>query len=182
MLILDKAVFLAHMKGRGIKSIRQLAQKLGVHRNSISIYLRGKGVLQPVVQAALDELGLDNQKAFATKPAESDGSSIQKMLAPLIDLLVTQFPQYSFILFGSRAGGRARRYSDIDIGVQGSAGPLQLSDWSKIRDIVDGAAEDLPYLIDVVDLGRADQGFLQSVKKRAIFLGGSLSGWANLQT
>lgn len=60
------------------------------------------------------------------------------------------------IIFGSRACGRARKYSDIDIGF---LGPRPVSQQVIYRVIDDFEESDLPYKVDVVDFYNVDENF-----------------------
>jgi predicted nucleotidyltransferase len=59
-------------------------------------------------------------------------------------------------VFGSRAHGGARRYSDLDLALE-SGQPLALD---LIGEIADALSEsDLPYRVDIVDLAAVEPGF-----------------------
>ena len=59
-------------------------------------------------------------------------------------------------VFGSRATGTARRYSDLDLALEGN-GPVGLD---IIGDLAEALSEsDLPYKVDVVDLRSIDPAF-----------------------
>jgi predicted nucleotidyltransferase len=68
-------------------------------------------------------------------------------------------------VFGSRAHGGARRYSDLDLALTWDQ-PLGL-------DLIGGIAEalsesDLPYKVDVVDLATVDPGFRARIMRDAV--------------
>ena len=59
-------------------------------------------------------------------------------------------------VFGSRATASARKYSDLDLALEGE-GPL---DPDIVRDIAEALSEsDLPYKADVIDLRSVDPAF-----------------------
>jgi len=60
------------------------------------------------------------------------------------------------VIFGSRASGRAQRFSDIDLGFSGLQ-PLPISVQAKLQDALDES--DIPYVIDIVDLSVASPEF-----------------------
>ncbi len=64
--------------------------------------------------------------------------------------------QYRVFVFGSRAAGKAKRYSDYDIGIIGKK-PLP----SKTKVLIEEALEesDLPFKVDVVDFSQLSPGF-----------------------
>lgn len=179
MMILNRRYLLRRLRDADYASISDFCAQHHIHRNSVSQYLNGKGVLQPVVQLLFEKLHLERDEALL-ETVDSRSIPELPLLSRTIDRLVSEFPAYSYILFGSRARGKARTYSDVDLGVVGNA-PLSLDVWSGMRNIVDETSEDLPYMVDLVDLKRADHDFLSSVRTRAVFLGGSLSGWQELQ-
>ena len=64
--------------------------------------------------------------------------------------------QYQVFIFGSRATGKAPKYSDYDIGIWGKK-PLP----PKIKILIEEALEesDLPYTVDVVDFSLVPSNF-----------------------
>ncbi len=68
-------------------------------------------------------------------------------------------------LFGSRARGKHRAASDIDIGILDDA-PLADGLLSDIRETLFEST--IPYRVDVVDLGQVDAQFRQRVLKEGI--------------
>ncbi len=59
-------------------------------------------------------------------------------------------------VFGSRAHGGARRFSDLDLAIEGDR-PLG---FALIGQIAEALSEsDLPYKVDIVDLSELDPGF-----------------------
>lgn len=86
---------------------------------------------------------------------------IKNILKRFID-----FKKYQVFIFGSRAAGKARKFSDYDIGVKGQK-PL---DFKKIA-LIKGELEesDLPYRVDVVDFSTVSKKFeniaLSKIKK-----------------
>ena len=70
-------------------------------------------------------------------------------------------------VFGSRATGNARRYSDLDIALEGDK-PLGLN---VLGDVAEALSEsDLPYKVDVVDLRSVDAGFRALVEAEMVVL------------
>lgn len=68
--------------------------------------------------------------------------------------------QYIVVLFGSRASGRARRYSDVDIALVGDQAVPH-----RVLSTLDEAFEDsdLPYTVDVVDFASASQALKNQI-------------------
>ena len=80
------------------------------------------------------------------------------------------------ILFGSRAKGNFRKFSDYDLGIL-AEGKLPLDRWLKLRDLSEESTEDFPLMVDLVDLSRAPDKFLSEVKSSAKFISGNLRVW-----
>ncbi len=64
--------------------------------------------------------------------------------------------QYRVFVFGSRVTGHARRYSDYDVGIHGSA-PLPAGVKTAIEEAFEDS--DLPYTVDLVDFARVSDQF-----------------------
>ena len=59
-------------------------------------------------------------------------------------------------VFGSRATGKARRYSDLDLALEGEA-EMSIDDLGALKDALSDS--DLPFTVDLVDLRVADPVF-----------------------
>jgi type I restriction enzyme S subunit len=89
-------------------------------------------------------------------------------LAILRDVLAACLPRdVNVWAFGSRATGSARRYSDLDLALEG-AGPL---DPGLLRRLSDALSEsDLTIKVDVIDLCTIDPAFRRLIKPDMIRL------------
>jgi predicted nucleotidyltransferase len=77
------------------------------------------------------------------------------------------FDRHRPVLFGSRATGEARRYSDVDIGLAGE--PLAMDALARLTDAFEES--DLPYRVDVVNLANMSETFQASALADAMPLG-----------
>ncbi len=71
------------------------------------------------------------------------------------------------VIFGSRASGRAREFSDIDLGFIGSEklpGKVEAQLWAALDD------SDIPYVVDIVDMSLASQDFLALAREHMEYL------------
>lgn len=177
MHILDTKRFHEVLKEKGYRSIGEFAKSLGVHRNSIHYYLSGKGVFPEVIEKIFCELNL---KPGDILVEESGGELELENIAPVIDKLHHEFPDVTFVLFGSRAKGTADKYSDWDIGVFAKKG-VEHELYRKIVGLKDDLIEDLPFFVDIVNLNRADDYFLREASRHWLFLAGQLSDWIEIQ-
>ena len=178
MLVLDKERFRHALKEKGYHSIQELAETIGVHRNTLQYYLSERPLLPEPLVKAFKSLDLAASDVLIDK--KEDESAPDDVIAPLIDPLHAEFPGVTIVLFGSRTQKRAHKYSDWDIGVF-SGGGLSHSDYLKIRKRAGDMAEDLPYFVDLVNLNRADGPFLAAISRSWRFLTGKLGDWAELQ-
>ena len=65
---------------------------------------------------------------------------------------------YKSFIFGSRANGTNRKFSDIDLGVQGPKA-LSPTEYIKIKNEFDDS--DIPYRVDLVDFANVSDKFKQ---------------------
>ncbi|HEY2617317.1 MAG TPA: nucleotidyltransferase domain-containing protein [Acetobacteraceae bacterium] len=84
----------------------------------------------------------------------------------LHDVLRTHLPPDArAYVFGSRAHGGARRYSDLDLALEWVR-PLSLDVLGEIAEAL--SLSDIPYKVDIVDLSTADAGFRARIAARCI--------------
>ena len=84
------------------------------------------------------------------------------------DILRAQLPENARVLvFGSRATGRTRRASDLDLAVD-CGRPLTRAESGALDEAFDES--DLPYRVDVVDLRGVSEGFGASVERDGVAL------------
>ncbi len=91
-------------------------------------------------------------------------------LAPVhLDLVrriaAAQFPGATILVFGSRARGTARPYSDLDLAVRAAA-PLPASRLEAARDAF--SASDLPISVDIVDYHAVTPAFRAIIDAQAL--------------
>jgi predicted nucleotidyltransferase/DNA-binding Xre family transcriptional regulator len=178
MYRLDPNQFEGALLEAGYRSISDLARSLKIHRNTIHHYLSGGSVFPENLEKILVALNCRPEELI-TKTSDPWLDQMGKM-APIIDQLHSQFPDVTFILFGSRAKKRAHSYSDWDIGVYRKEG-LSHSDYIKIYNVAEDLAEPTPYIIEVINFNKADWSFLKSASKKWVFLSGNLVDWIHLQ-
>lgn len=97
-------------------------------------------------------------------------SHIERAISYLIDQVGKNG---AVVLFGSRAKGTANRNADYDIGLSRQS-PLE---WRTFA-VWKTKAEELawPYKIDVVDLSRAPEDFLDAIQNETVVLHGTWNG------
>lgn len=86
----------------------------------------------------------------------------------VLDILAAHLPPDTKVwVFGSRANGRARRYSDIDLAIDAGR-KLTCDEAAVLREAFDES--DLPYKTDIVDWHAASDRFRQLIAARRVAL------------
>ncbi len=80
----------------------------------------------------------------------------------IIKNILQKYP-YSFYLFGSRAKGKAKKFSDLDIGF---FDPIPWNVRGHIDEDFDES--DIPYTVDLIDLSLCDKNFEKMLRKDLI--------------
>ncbi len=177
MHMIDKKLFSEGLRKRGYRTIGELADSLNIHRNTVHYYLSGHNVFPEALERIISALDLDIRDIIVKK--DESPAQIEK-IAPTIDKLQGKYPDVAFILFGSRAKGKSKKYSDWDIGVYRSGGLLHETYRNIIKKKND-LAENLPFFIDVVNFNNADAPFLREASKSWQFLTGSIKSFLELK-
>ena len=84
-------------------------------------------------------------------------------------ILLRYVPDREVWAFGSRVGGRVKRYSDLDLAIIGDQ-PLSISELSSLTEAF--ADSDLPYRVDVVDWATTDPHFRDIIAKTKFLISG----------
>ena len=94
-------------------------------------------------------------------PAEELGLSVSD-LEIVTRILTTHVPGRPVYAFGSRAVGKARRRSDLDLAVGGDA-PLTLRQRALLKEDFDES--DLPIFVDILDLHAITPDFYHRIQR-----------------
>ena len=76
------------------------------------------------------------------------------------------FDRHRPVVFGSRADGTARRYSDIDVGLAGE--PLTFEQLGRLTEALEDS--ELPYRVDLVNLAETSPEFREVALRTAVQL------------
>lgn len=77
-------------------------------------------------------------------------------------------PNATVYIFGSRAKGYAKPYSDLDLAIDLNGEKLNLSTLAKLNSFFEGTT--IPYKIDIVDLNSINDEFKSNIKNDLIKL------------
>jgi uncharacterized protein len=91
----------------------------------------------------------------------------ERHLATLLDLLDRELPKRDVRAFGSRANGKSRPYSDLDLMLMEDL-PLSLEDRSRLAEAFD--LSDLPFRVDLTAWADAPDWLRDVVQKNGIAL------------
>jgi type I restriction enzyme S subunit len=86
-------------------------------------------------------------------------------LSTVLDILHRIVPDREVQVFGSRARGQAKPYSDLDLVVMGDS-PLSLGTLSLLSEAF--AESDLPWRVDVVDWASTSAEFRQHIASHSL--------------
>lgn len=179
--ILDQSLLHQALKRAGFQSYGELAQELGIHRNTISAYVNGLRCLPEALERILLRLKLDPGQVLRLNPLAKAGQieSRVKDILPILERLNIALPQACFVLFGSRARGTEKKYSDYDVGLFFD-GDLAFSTYSRLLDMVAEWNEQSLHVVELVHLRKEEKDFLSNIAKDMIFLCGNLAAWKKL--
>ena len=85
----------------------------------------------------------------------------------LLGILRAKVPEMNVWAFGSRTTGKARPYSDLDLGLEGPAA-LPLAREAELREAFEDS--DLPFRVDVVDLVCVERSFGERVRRGGVLI------------
>jgi predicted nucleotidyltransferase len=102
-----------------------------------------------------------------------------RQIADLTDQIARKDPAACVVLFGSRARGRHKRFSDFDIGVYNQSS-IPFATLSAMLSCVDDFNETSMHTAQLTNLSDADSAFLREIGPDLRFLAGSNVAWNNL--
>lgn len=161
----------------GYANVTQFAKQHGINRATLNNYLHGRGPFPDSFYAIADALQVDPLQLLAPISSESNIPKLAE-IAPIIKACSEVSPLVALGLLGSRATGAAQQYSDWDLGVTGGIQQLSTKEFLHIKQIVIDLSEDLPRVVDVINLDAAPEWFLKGIHYTPNFLAGNESSWA----
>ena len=88
--------------------------------------------------------------------------------AQVLNIIRRRLPEARVWVYGSRAKGRARRYSDLDLMLDDHGRPISASVMGNLDE--DFEESDLPIIVELHDLAQTDAMFLARVRKDFLLL------------
>lgn len=166
----------------GYPSLSRFAAKAGIHRNTLSNLLAGRSIFSASFQSLAKALRMDPMELAAPQSDFPSKTKHIDEIRPIVARLVKESPGAAVLLLGSRAAGKARNYSDWDLGIFGHAKPISGLDYLRLKGIVGEMSEDLVRQVDLVHLNQAPLWFLEGLTSQSVvFLDGNRDTWIYFQ-
>jgi predicted nucleotidyltransferase len=179
--VLDRRAVTERMKALGFPNASRFAARIGVHRNTILGYFRGKPIFASAFLKIARALGRDPLELIV--PAGDMPALAEHFdeICPIIAALLRRNPGIAVVLLGSRAKGRAKAFSDWDLGVTRPAAPIKGDEFLALRRVAADLAEDLVRNVDVVNLDAAPDWFWEGLDYEPVFLDGDRESFSFLK-
>src|SRR3989338_4929904 len=169
--ILNKEAFKKGLIERGYRGVADFAVQNRIHRNTLQKLLTGRPVFSMTFQLLVDILKVD-PLALMTPVSEIKGIPHGEELRPVIGPLIRQDKKIAVVLIGSRASGKAKYYSDWDLGIVRYPEPITGIEYLQFKNKVEEMTDNLVRSVDLVNLNQAPAWFLEGLSS-IIFLDGN---------
>jgi predicted nucleotidyltransferase/DNA-binding Xre family transcriptional regulator len=193
MYKVDSVKFRLALTRKGLRSVSELARVLDIHRNTIQNYLKGMSVFNERFERILAFLELspedlivntkDTTPSLMTASNDTSRNIHSEALliaSELADAICDMMDKNgAVVLFGSRATGKARPYSDIDIGVFAYEG-LTHQEYLPLCELKNQYEDTCQFTFDLINLNAAEKDFLDSIIPEVTFLAGSARAFRSL--
>jgi len=179
--VLDRMAVTERMKALGFPNASRFAARIGVHRNTILGYFRGKSVLASAFLKIARALGRDPLELIVSAGDTPALAEHFDEIRPIIAALLRRNPGIAVVLLGSRAKGRAKAFSDWDLGVTRPAAPIRGDEFLALRRVAADLAEDLVRNVDLVNLDAAPDWFWEGLNYEPVFLDGDRESYSFLK-
>lgn len=165
----------------GYRNLADFAAKTKIHRNTLQTLLAGKNVFSASLAAVANALKTDPLEIIEPRSAFSAKIESIDEIRPIVARLIQENPQMAVVLLGSRVRGKARTYSDWDIGVSKYPDALSGREYLKLKGLAEELSESLVRTVDLVNLNQAPGWFLEGVGRDILFLDGNEAAFTYLK-
>jgi predicted nucleotidyltransferase len=179
--VLDRRAVTERMKALGYPNVSRFAARIGVHRNTILGYFRGKPVFASAFMKIARALSRDSLELIVPAGDMPALGEHFDEIRPIIAALFRRNPGIAVVLLGSRAKGRAKAFSDWDLGVTRPGAPIKGEEFLALRRVAADLAEDLVRNVDVVNLDAAPDWFWEGLDYEPVFLDGDRESYSFLK-
>ncbi len=161
------------IKRKGFGSIGSFLKEAGLHRNTLRRYSDNKNsIFTPAIEKIANFLKIDPLTISASGKNKNNSSSEKEKILEILGELSKE-NKLAFCLFGSRARGSARQYSDWDIAVTNGEENLKSETYLNLKELLNQATDDLPVKVDLVNIDEAPEWFLSEINYAPVFLCGN---------
>lgn len=165
----------------GYPNLARFASQHGLHRNTLHGFLRGKNVFSAPFQKIVAKLKVDPLDLIVPQSEFLPKLKYIEEIQPIVARLAKADPEMAVVLLGSRAGKRARPYSDWDLGIFRYPRGLSGMEYLRLKGMVQELAEDLVRNVDLVNLNQAPAWFLAGIQGEVVFLDGKKDAFLYLR-
>ena len=170
---LDPIKFNSLLKQKGYRSTQHFAESAGLHRNTLQRMLKGESPFVHAFETITKHLQTDPLELIQSKLTTSSPVKDIQHIVPIIDYLKKTEANLAIYLIGSRASGKARAYSDWDIGIFCYPEKLPAKKFFRLKNAVEEISESTPHKVDLINLNNAPIWFLQSITEDKLWLTGN---------
>lgn len=169
------------MQALGIRSLPELGKRAAIHRNTIYPLLDGRKSPFSESYLAICRSLAEDPLALLTPASGKDFSHIREVADLCCKEFGANLPGLAIFLFGSRAKGTAKKFSDYDLGV--TTGEISLAGalFLRIREFILQRVDDLPVKVDVLNFDAAPASFLLDFDNKMIVIAGNQGSIAFLK-
>ncbi|MBI2066739.1 MAG: nucleotidyltransferase domain-containing protein [Deltaproteobacteria bacterium] len=170
---INKTIFKRRLVELGFRGVSDFSNKTGLHRNTVQNLLAGQSVISSSffkVASTLRADPLELIQAKADLPRSIKGGDEVK---GLVGQIMKEDKKMAVFLLGSRALGKAKKYSDWDLGVIRYPEPISGREFLRLKVKVEEWSDSLIRTVDLVNLNVAPEWFLGEMRSQPVFLAGN---------
>jgi len=168
---LDRDKFKKRLVEAGYRGVSDLGKRGRLHRNTLQNLLHGQAVFSASFRRLALTLKADPLELI--QPTSLSGRESMSEISEVVGALISRDKGLAVILLGSRASGRAKRYSDWDLGLFRYPEPISGREFLRLKGEVSDLTENLPRFVDLVNLHQAPPWFLGELGKVKLLDGNS---------
>jgi transcriptional regulator with XRE-family HTH domain len=176
--VLDNQKFRAALNRKGIKSTLELSRLSGIHRNTLAPYLNGeKSIYSNTILELAQFLEIDPELLKVEDSSRAE-IFIYDLAERFLKDFSSKYSELAVILFGSRVSGKAKKFSDYDLGVVGGNKLISSLDFLAMKEFISAHSDDFAWKVDLVNLDEAPTWFLSEMgEKPTRLLAGNIESY-----
>ncbi len=179
--ILDTKKFRKRLAELGFPNLAGFAASNRIHRNTLHDLLKGKSIFSASFEKISSKLKADPLELIRPMSEPLPPVPFIEEIRPIVARLSKMDKRSAVVLIGSRAGKKAKPYSDWDLGVLRHPEPLSGMEYLRMKRVVGEETEDLVRQVDLVNLNQAPAWFLEGLKGEILFLEGNRDAFYYLE-